>query len=199
MDHRLQASGLRGVPGILALMLAIAVMVGGPAAGAQAAGEADYGTMLQTDSWSVAPGETVYFTAFYTTRLENNGWVRVTLFLQRGFDKPTLLSFKGFDCSKRYLTYGWVPGWYIQCTKRTLTPDFGWPDMIKVKTTTSTLPGDYQVISDILSTDATDVNPADNRVERRMRVSPVEGVVSPAPAPSQLREVYSNPTPPPSQ
>ena len=95
MLQRISRAGrARTILGTLAL--AALVVLSGPVSAAHAAGPPDFGTVLEATSWRVAPGETAYFTAFYNRKTADNGPVKVTLYLQKGFGAPTITSAQGF-------------------------------------------------------------------------------------------------------
>ena len=153
-----------------ALALSALVVLSGPVSAAHAAGPPDYMTVLEAASWNVAPGQTVELTAFYKRKTADNGPVNVTVYLQKGYGAPTITNAAGFTCMKSYQAGGWLPGWYITCTKPSITPNDGWFDAIRVKTTAPTAPGDYLVISGIDPASGPDLDPSDNRDDRKVHV-----------------------------
>src|SRR5687767_3149981 len=82
LQHVGQARRARAILGTLAL--AAMVVLSGPASAAHAAGPPDFRTVLEAKSWSVAPGDPAYFTAFYNRGTADNGPANVTLYLQKG-------------------------------------------------------------------------------------------------------------------
>jgi hypothetical protein len=154
-----------------ALALAALVVLSGPASAAHAAGPPDYLTTLAAASWNASPGETVNLTAFYKRKTADNGPVTVTVYLQKGYGAPTITSAVGFACTKSYQSGGWFPGWYVKCTKPSITPNGGWFEAIQIKTTAPTAPGDYLVISGIDPAAGPDLDPSDNRADQKLHVS----------------------------
>jgi hypothetical protein len=154
-----------------ALALAALVVVSGPASAAHAASPPDYMTLLQAASWNASPGQTVNLTAFYKRKTADNGPVNVTVYLQKGYGAPKITSAGGFACTKSYQAGGWFPGWYVKCTKPSITPNGAWFDAIQLKTMAPTTPGDYLIISGIDPAAGPDLDPSDNRDDQKLRVS----------------------------
>lgn len=153
------------------LALAAMVALSGPASAAHAAGPPDFGTVLEAKSWTVASGETAYFTAFYNRKTDDNGPANVTLYLQKGFGAPTITNAEGFTCTKNYQAGGWFPGWYVKCSKPSITPNGGWFDVIQLKASAPATPGDYLVITSIDPASGSDLDPSDNRDDNTLHVS----------------------------
>jgi hypothetical protein len=153
------------------LALAALVVLSGPASAAHAAGPPDYMTVLQAASWNASPGQTFNVTAFYKRKTADNGPVKVTVYFQKGYGAPTITNAQGFSCSTSYQASGWFPGWYVTCTKPSITPNGAWFDAIQVKTTAPATPGDYLIISGIDPASGADLDPSDNRDDRKLHVS----------------------------
>jgi hypothetical protein len=153
------------------LALAVTVAIGGPASAAHAADTPDYLTVLSAASWSASPGEALNVTAFYKRKTADNGPVKVTVYLQKGFGAPTITDAVGFVCTTSYQASGWFPGWYVTCAKPSITPNGAWFDAIQMTTTAPAAPGDYLVISAIDPTSGTDLDPSDNRDDKKLHVS----------------------------
>ena len=154
-----------------ALALAALVVVSGRASAAHAAGQPDFRTVLEAQSWNVAVDETAYVTAFYNRKTADNGPAKVTLYLQKGFGAPTILNAEGFSCTRGYQAGGSFPGWYITCTKPSIAPNGAWFDAIQVKAQAPSTAGDYLVISGIDPASGADLDPSDNRTDNKLHVS----------------------------
>jgi hypothetical protein len=126
---------------------------------------------LEAKSWSVAPGETAYFTTFYNRKTADNGPANVTLYLQKGFGAPTITNAPGFNCTRSYQASGWFPGWYVKCTKPSIAPNGAWFDAIQVTATAPSSAGDYLVISGIDPASGPDLDPSDNRADNKLHVN----------------------------
>ena len=169
LQQRARAQRSGGILGALAL--AAVVVMSGPASAAYAAGPPNFGTVIEAKSWSVAAGETAHFTAFYNRKTSDNGPVKVTLYLQKGFGAPTITNAEGFTCTKNYQAGGWFPGWYVKCSKPSITPNGGWFDVIQLKASAPATPGDYLVITSIDPASGSDLDPSDNRDDNTLHVS----------------------------
>lgn len=169
MQQRTVGQRARAVLGALAL--AALVVLSGPIPAAHAAGPPDYLTTLAAASWNASPGQTLDVTAFYKRKTADDGPVDVTVYLQKGYGAPTITGAVGFTCTKSYQAGGWLPGWYVTCTKPSITPTDGWFDAVQIKTTAPTTPGDYLIISGIDPASGPDLDPSDNRDDRKLHVS----------------------------
>jgi hypothetical protein len=153
------------------LALAALVVVRGPVSAVHAAGPPDFMTVLQAASWSASPGQTFNVTAFYKRETADNGPANVTVYLQKGYGAPTITSAPGFTCTRSYQAAGWLPGWYVTCTKPSITPTGAWFDAVQIKTTAPTTAGDYLIISGIDPASGPDLDPSDNRDDQKLHVS----------------------------
>lgn len=169
MQHFNRGRRARTILGTLAL--AAMVVLSGPASAAHAAGTPDFKTALEATSWSVGAGDTASFTAFYARKTDDDGPANVTLYLQKGFGAPTILNAQSFSCTKIYQASGWLPGWYVKCSKPSIAPNGAWFDAIQVQATAPAAAGDYLVISGIDPAAGSDADPSDNRADNKLHVS----------------------------
>lgn len=154
-----------------ALALTVVLTAGGPSTAAFAAAPPDFMTVLTATSWDATPGQSFKFGAVYKRKTADNGPVKATIYLQKGFGTPTSTNNGGFSCTKTYHAAGWFPGWHINCSKQSITPGGAWFEAIEIKTTAPTAAGDYLVISRIDPASGDDLFPDDNHDTKKLHVN----------------------------